>query len=214
MSKLSLSNKKVDTILVLDFGSQYTQLIARRVRESNVYSEILPWDIAESKITELKPKGIILSGGPNSVTETFTPRAPQVVFDLGIPILGICVGMQLMASSSKEGKEKGLNWFKADNLHLSSIMDSKEKVPHIGWNQIEKHNSALFKDIEKPTFYFLHSYFINPTNHSEIDAYADYGGKFPCAVSKNKNIFGVQFHPEKSHNCGIKVLENFSKIEV
>ena len=81
MSKLSISNKKIDTILVLDFGSQYTQLIARRIRESDVYSEILPWDIDESRITKLNPKGIILSGGPNSVTETFTPRVPQFVFD-------------------------------------------------------------------------------------------------------------------------------------
>ena len=72
MNKLSVSHKRIDTILVLDFGSQYTQLIARRVRESDVYSEILPWDIAEEKILDLKPKGIILSGGPNSVTESYT----------------------------------------------------------------------------------------------------------------------------------------------
>ena len=82
MNKLSVSNKTIDTILVLDFGSQYTQLIARRVRESDVYSEILPWDIAEEKILDLKPKGIILSGGPNSVTESFTPRIPKCVFDM------------------------------------------------------------------------------------------------------------------------------------
>ena len=80
MSKLSISNKKIDTILVLDFGSQYTQLIARRVRESNVYSEIFPWDVSEDKIHNLNPKGVILSGGPNSVTESFTPRAPQCIF--------------------------------------------------------------------------------------------------------------------------------------
>ena len=97
MNKLSVHNKKIDTILVLDFGSQYTQLIARRVRESDVYSEIYPWDIDESKIIELQPKGIILSGGPNSVTESFTPRVPQCVFDLNIPILGVCYGMQTLA---------------------------------------------------------------------------------------------------------------------
>ena len=97
MNKLSVSNKSIDTILVLDFGSQYTQLIARRVRESDVYSEILPWDIAEEKILDLKPKGIILSGGPNSVTESFTPRIPKCVFDMEVPILGICYGMQTLA---------------------------------------------------------------------------------------------------------------------
>ena len=89
MQKLSVNSKKIDTILVLDFGSQYTQLIARRVRENNVYSEIYPWDIDENKIKDLNPKGIILSGGPNSVTESYTPRAPQCIFELNVPILGI-----------------------------------------------------------------------------------------------------------------------------
>ena len=97
MTKLSVTDKKIDTILVLDFGSQYTQLIARRVRENDVYSEILPWDISEDKIKEVKPVGIILSGGPNSVTKSYTPRAPKIVFDLHIPVLGICYGMQTLA---------------------------------------------------------------------------------------------------------------------
>ena len=84
MSDLSVNNKTIDTILVLDFGSQYTQLIARRVRDLDVYSEILPWDIDEEKIIKLNPKGVILSGGPNSVTDSYTPRVPQVIFDLNI----------------------------------------------------------------------------------------------------------------------------------
>ena len=84
MSNLSVNNKTIDTILVLDFGSQYTQLIARRVRELDVYSEILPWDIDEEKIIKLNPKGVILSGGPNSVTNSFTPRVPQVIVDLNV----------------------------------------------------------------------------------------------------------------------------------
>ena len=97
MSKLLVNKKHIDTILVLDFGSQYTQLIARRIRESNVYSEILPWDIDEKKIQDLNPKGVVLSGGPNSVTDSFTPRIPQCIFELNIPILGICYGMQTLA---------------------------------------------------------------------------------------------------------------------
>ena len=97
MKKLSVNNKSIDKILVLDFGSQYTQLIARRVRESDVYSEILPWDIDETKIKDLDPKGIILSGGPISVTISFTPRIPQIVFELSVPVLGICFGMQSLA---------------------------------------------------------------------------------------------------------------------
>ena len=81
-------------ILILDFGSQYTQLIARRVRESQVYCELHPWDMDADAIREFDPAGIILSGGPNSVYEDETPKAPEVVFELGVPVLGICYGMQ------------------------------------------------------------------------------------------------------------------------
>ena len=96
-SKLDIKSKNIDTILVLDFGSQYTQLIARRIRESDVYSEILPWDVDIKKIEDINPKGIILSGGPESVTNIHTPRVPKIVFDLQVPILGICYGMQTLA---------------------------------------------------------------------------------------------------------------------
>ncbi len=82
--------KKLDIILVLDFGSQYTQLIARRIRDLNVFSEILPWDISSERIKDLNPIGVVLSGGPESVTVSNTPRVPEIVFDLEIPILGIC----------------------------------------------------------------------------------------------------------------------------
>ena len=85
-----------DRILVLDFGSQVTQLIARRVRESGVYCEILPFNVAPERIAEFGAKAIILSGGPASVTAEETPRAPQVVFDLGVPLLGICYGQQAL----------------------------------------------------------------------------------------------------------------------
>src|SRR5512135_1949279 len=88
-----------ERILVLDFGSQYTQLIARRVRESKVYSEIFPFNAPINKIKEFKPKGLILSGGPSSVYDSGAPLPDMEVFKLGIPILGICYGMQLMAHS-------------------------------------------------------------------------------------------------------------------
>jgi GMP synthase (glutamine-hydrolysing) len=84
-------------VLILDFGAQYTQLIARRVRENGVYCEILPWDISNDEVRKWSPRGIILSGGPESVTDQEPPRAPQTVFELGVPVLGICYGMQTMA---------------------------------------------------------------------------------------------------------------------
>ena len=95
--ELALNKKNIDTILVLDFGSQYTQLIARRIRELDVFSIILPWDISKERIAEINPTGIILSGGPESVTNSNTPRIPKIIFDLEIPILGICYGMQTLA---------------------------------------------------------------------------------------------------------------------
>src|SRR5687768_7440816 len=85
-------------ILILDFGSQYTQLIARRVRETYVYCEIHPYDVSSQFVKDFAPKGIILSGGPASVAEDETPRAPEVVFELGKPVLGLCYGMQTMAA--------------------------------------------------------------------------------------------------------------------
>src|SRR5690554_7150378 len=85
-------------ILILDFGSQYTQLIARRVREIGVYCELWAWDVSEEDIRNFAPDGIILSGGPESVTEANSPRAPQYVFNAGVPVLGVCYGMQTMAA--------------------------------------------------------------------------------------------------------------------
>lgn len=84
-------------ILILDFGSQYTQLIARRIREIGVYCELWAWDVTEEQIREFNPNGIILSGGPESTTESDSPRAPDYVFNAGVPVLGICYGMQTMS---------------------------------------------------------------------------------------------------------------------
>src|SRR6185369_16157178 len=87
----------VETILVLDFGSQYTQLIARRIREANVYSEVVPFNVSLDTIRQHQPRGLILSGGPDSVYEAGAPACDRRIYDLGIPILGVCYGMQLFA---------------------------------------------------------------------------------------------------------------------
>ena len=132
----------------------------------------------------------------------------DLVLEKNIPILGVCVGMQIMAKGSEEGKEAGLNWINAKNIHLSKI-SSGQILPHMGWNNIYSINSEILVGLKNPRFYFLHSYCINPSYENEVAAYTTYGNKFPCAIS-SKNIFGVQFHPEKSHSWGIKVLENFA----
>ena len=94
-------------ILILDFGAQYTQLIARRLRETHVYCEIHPYDVGDAFVRSFAPKGVILSGGPNSVTEGDTPRAPDAVWTLGVPVLGICYGMQTMAAQLGGAVEEG-----------------------------------------------------------------------------------------------------------
>ena len=116
-------------ILILDFGSQYTQLIARRIREIGVYSEVRAWDMTDEEIREYDPRGIILAGGPESVPEAGSPRAPKAVFDLGVPVLGICYGMQTMAEQLG-GKVTGSD------------------VHEFGYAQVEVHGkSPLLHDI-------------------------------------------------------------------
>ena len=193
MSKLSVSNKKIDTILVLDFGSQYTQLIARRIRESDVYSEILPWDIDESKIINLNPKGVILSGGPNSVTESYTPRIPQCIFDLAVPILGICYGMQTLA------EQMG-----------GHVISANQK--EFGHSELEVvSESIIFQNLNKKINVWM----------SHGDQVQDLPDDFnltastataPIAAMEHKDlpIYGIQFHPEVTHtDNGQKILENF-----
>ncbi|MCK5386585.1 MAG: gamma-glutamyl-gamma-aminobutyrate hydrolase family protein, partial [Gammaproteobacteria bacterium] len=119
-----------DRILILDFGSQYTQLIARRVREAGVYSELYSWDISAQEIRDFKPTGIILSGGPETTTASDAPSAEQVVFELGIPVLGICYGMQTM--TAQLGGKVGASTHR-----------------EFGFAQVRARNhSALLKDIE------------------------------------------------------------------
>ena len=193
MSKLSVNKKRIDTILVLDFGSQYTQLIARRIRESNVYSEILPWDIDEKKILDLNPKGVVLSGGPNSVTDSYTPRVPQCIFELNVPILGICYGMQTLAEQM--------------GGQVVSV-DKKE----FGHTNLEVENkSVLFKDINKKINVWM----------SHGDQVQDLPDEFeliasthtaPIAAMQHKSlpIYAIQFHPEVTHTQdGHLLLNNF-----
>ena len=192
-ANISLDNKNIDTILVLDFGSQYTQLIARRVRESNVYSEILPWDIDEEKIREIKPKGIILSGGPESVTQSHTPRIPQVAFDLNIPLLGICYGMQTLA------EQMGGQVISSDNKEFGHA------------EVLLKADSTLFKDLEQTlNVWMSHGDQVQdlPDNFSLIASTES--APIAAMQHQTKPIFALQFHPEVTHTeCGKVILDNF-----
>jgi GMP synthase (glutamine-hydrolysing) len=186
-------------ILILDFGSQYTQLIARRVRETHVYCELHPYDVDVNFIRDFKPAGIILSGGPNSVTEGDTPRAPQIVFDLGVPVLGICYGMQTMAAQLGGAVENGL-------------------VREFGYAEIRAQgHSALLRDIQDRN---------NAQGHGLIDVWMSHGDKVtklppgfsviasnpatPIAGMANeaRHYYALQFHPEVTHTPQGKAMLN------
>lgn len=186
-----------EKILILDFGSQYTQLIARRVREASVYCEIHPYDIDEAFIRNFSAKGIILSGGPNSVTEGDTPRAPKIVFELGIPVLGICYGMQTMAAQLGGAVESGL-------------------VREFGYAEVRAQgHSALLREIQDR---------VNEQGHGLLDVWMSHGDKVttlpsgfkiiasnpatPIAAMADeyRHFYAVQFHPEVTHTYQGKVI--------
>jgi GMP synthase (glutamine-hydrolysing) len=188
-------------ILILDFGSQYTQLIARRVREIGVYCEVRAFDMEDQEVIDFDPKGIILAGGPESVPEPGSPRAPEAVFTLGVPVFGICYGMQTMAEQLG-GKVQG------------------SEIREFGYAQIRKHEGpALFDDIQDH---------IANNGVALLDVWMSHGDKVitmpedftlmastdscPIAAMANeaKKFYGVQFHPEVTHTLqGGRILSRF-----
>lgn len=137
----------------------------------------------------------------------------DLVLEKGIPVIGICVGMQMMASGSEEGKMDGLNWIPGYVKHFASERESNLPLPHMGWNNltlVSTHPLTEGLDAEK-LFYFLHSYYFQAEDTNSILATADYG--FPYASVVNfKNRYGIQCHPEKSHHNGVALLKNFASL--
>ena len=185
--------KKEEKILILDFGGQYNQLIARRVRECNVYSEVVPYHISIEKIKEKAPTGIIFTGGPDNVYAENSPRCAREIFELGIPILGICYGMQLMTHVL------GGEVQRADKREYGVIPVSINN------------NSKLFDGFENTNnFLMSHTDFVAklPEGFENIG----HTEHCPNAAMQNteKNFYGIQFHPEVNHSeNGTKVIENF-----
>jgi GMP synthase (glutamine-hydrolysing) len=177
-------------ILILDFGSQYTQLIARRVRELGVFCEIHPWDISDADVAAFNPKGVILSGGPESVLQHNAPRAPQAVWKLNVPVLGICYGMQTMAAQLGGKVEPG-------------------RVHEFGYAEIRaRGHSKLLESIEDR---------VNAEGHGLLDVWMSHGdrvtelpagfkliastGDVPIAgmADEARGLYALQFHPEVTH---------------
>ncbi|MCF7202057.1 glutamine-hydrolyzing GMP synthase [Pseudomonas oligotrophica] len=188
-------------ILILDFGSQYTQLIARRVREIGVYCELHPWDMSEEDIRAFAPRGIILAGGPESVHEQGSPRAPQAVFDLGVPLFGICYGMQTM-SEQLGGKVQGsdvreFGYARVDLVGKSRLFDGiEDHMDDDGVFGLDVWMSHGDKVTDIPQgFHILAS-----TPSCPIAAMGD----------DTRGYYGVQFHPEVTHTKqGGRILSRF-----
>ncbi len=190
-----------DRVLILDFGAQYTQLIARRVRELGVYCEIHPWDVTDEEVRAFKPRGIILSGGPESVTAANAPRAPSAVFSLGVPVLGICYGMQTMA------QQLG-----------GRVIGSTER--EFGYAEVTLTAPCrLLEGIEDRR---------DGSGRPVLDVWMSHGdrvdalpegfsgfaatGAIPIAAmcDEQRRFYGVQFHPEVTHTTqGARLLERF-----
>ena len=191
-----------DKVLILDFGSQYTQLIARRVREVGVYNEIYPFDLDEAAIRRFSPKAVILSGGPESVTGANSWRAPDIVFRLGVPVLGICYGMQTMAQQL------------GGQVAASSLRE-------FGYARVRaRGHSRLLRDIQDET---------NEEGHGLLDVWMSHGDKVdelpagfkriastdnaPIAgmADEERGFYGLQFHPEVTHTRqGTAILRRFA----
>lgn len=136
----------------------------------------------------------------------------KAVLEKKVPVIGICVGMQMLSASSDEGQLPGLGWIDG-SVKKFTLNENATILPHMGWNDVKPvNNSPLFSGIEESSlFYFLHSYYFVCNNSENIICESQYGIKFTCAVAQN-NVYGVQFHPEKSHNSGVQLLKNFSTI--
>ena len=135
------------------------------------------------------------------------------VLEEKVPTLGICLGMQLLTNSSEEGILPGLGWIPAKTVKFKFAPESKLKVPHMGWNYVfSKKESQLTSDLpEEPRFYFVHSYFVQCENEEHVLTTTPYGSDFHSIIQRD-NVYGAQFHPEKSHKYGMKLLENFANI--
>lgn len=190
---------------------------------SNIYKRLNIPHLISSDFQELEKVTHLILPGVGAFDETMKILKSsglknfldELVLEKQIPVMGICVGMQLLANGSEEGIMEGFGWIKGVVKKFDpSIFDQKPYLPHLGWNTVKVKNerSSVFDNVDHATgFYFLHSYYFECESEKDILGTTNYGLNYASAVN-HKNIFGMQFHPEKSHQNGVTIFNNFSKI--
>jgi glutamine amidotransferase len=202
----------MSNVVIVDYGLCNLDSIARAIEECGGRARVSddPRDLATATQIILPGVGAFPDGWRILCERSLNTALQEQVIGQGIPFLGICLGMQLMAESGHEGEtSKGLGWIKGDTVRLEPNGEDR-RIPHIGWNNIEVvRESPLFKGIPADRdFYFVHSYHLKCRDESQVVARTPYAGGFVSAVARG-NVFGVQFHPEKSQKAGFQVLRNF-----
>jgi glutamine amidotransferase len=203
-------------IAIINYGSGNISAI------SNIYKQLkIPYVVTRDLDELAKADRYILPGvGAFDATMQYLNDSGMVatlnqqVLVNNKKVMGICVGMQILAESSEEGELAGLGWIPGQVRKIDvSLLPSGPKLPHMGWNSVKPRSDAsLFAgvDVERG-FYFLHSYYFDATDDADVSATVQYGKELPCAVAHD-NIFGMQFHPEKSHANGVAVFRNFAEL--
>lgn len=203
-------------IAIVDYGLGNVKAIA------NIYKNLDLPILWATQVEELERASKIILPGVGAFdqaikcleTSGLRSTLDHMVLNLRLPVLGICVGMQMFAHSSEEGTSSGLGWIDARVKRFDfSSFDKSLCIPHMGWNNIRPVNKSplLHQLDENSRFYFLHSYYFSCKNTEDIIAVTGYGSDFACAIN-TANIYGVQFHPEKSHQSGIQLLKNFADL--
>ena len=201
---------------IIDYGLGNVKAFANVYKTLNIPVQIIKTPVELRKICKIVLPGVGAFDYAMKKLEAsgLKPALEEMVLVHKVPVIGVCVGMQILARSSEEGSLPGLGWIEGmvKKFEFSSLNNSTF-VPHMGWNNVTPLKAdGLFKQLDEGSlFYFLHSYYFQCDRGSDIIAITNYGGPFASAVNSG-NIFGVQFHPEKSHRFGTRLLENFAKL--
>lgn len=200
-------------ITIIDYNMGNVGSIANMIKYVGEESIITrdPKEIEKAKKIILPGVGSFDTGIENLLEYGLVNILNHIVLEKKIIVFGICLGMQLLSKKSREGNLNGLGWIEAETVKFEFSGNPKLNTPYMGWNDIyvKKQNEGILKDLPNdPRFYFDHSYHLKCQDEKDIMADCEYGYTFPCAIHSD-NIYGAQFHPEKSHKYGMKVFENF-----